>query len=60
MMSVGGACFQKDQAALSVPFPSESPSPTPSLRRMVGLDTGGHAGEGGSICEAGVRLQLTY
>lgn len=45
MMSVWGACFWKDQAALSVPFPSVSPSRTPSLSRTVGLDTGGHAGE---------------
>ena len=60
MRSVWGACFRKDQAALSVPFPSVSPSPTPSLPRTVGLDTGGRAGEGGSMCEAGVCLQLTY
>ena len=45
MMSVWGACFWKDQAALSMPFPSVSASPTPSLPRTVGLDTGGHAGE---------------
>lgn len=65
MVSVWGACFWKDQAALSVPFPSVSPSPIPSLPfpslpRTVGLDTGGHAGEARAMCEARVHLQLTY
>lgn len=55
-----GSLLSEGPSGTFCAFPSVSPSPTPSLPRTVGLDTGGHAGEGGSMCEAGVRLQVTY